>query len=180
VRPQPQIPARGEHRVHVGRKAGQQPGELSQGLRRVQLVQIIDDHNDAALMVCELREHPVDYRALLELGCRCWRLRPAGCAAGVTDRVEQGKPEKLGVLLVALYLDHGNPVPLARSISLGAQRRRLPAASRRRDDRHLPRHRAIQGGEKITPVDQPGGCQSHLHGPAFVRTRDALPPTARS
>ena len=41
----------------------------------------------------------------------------------MTDRVEQGEPEQLGVLLVALYLYHGNPVPQARAISPGAQQR---------------------------------------------------------
>jgi hypothetical protein len=98
----------------------------------------------------------------------------------MTDRVEHGKPEKLGVLLVALHLYHGKPVPLTRTVCPGTQQRRLPAASRSRDDRHLPRRRAIQSGEKISPVDQPGGCRSHRHRPALMHTPDVLPPAAQS
>ena len=40
---QPKIMARGQDRVRVGGKVRQQAGELGEGLRRVQLVQIIDD-----------------------------------------------------------------------------------------------------------------------------------------
>jgi hypothetical protein len=56
-------------------------------------------------------------------------------------------------LLIALHLQHGEPVPLTRTAGPRAQQRRLPAAGRSRDDRHLLRRRAIQGSEKITPVD---------------------------
>ena len=34
------------------------------------------------------------------------------------------------------------------------------------------RHRAIQGSDKITPVDQPGNCWSHRQRPALVSTPD--------
>ena len=81
------------------------------------------------------------------------------------DRVEQGKPELLGVVLVALHLQSGEPVRLPRTVSPGAQQGRLPATSRSRDDSYLPRRRAIQGSDKITPVDQPGSCWSHLRWP---------------
>jgi hypothetical protein len=79
----------------------------------------------------------------------------------VTDRVEQGQPELLGVVLIALHLHDGEPVLLPRTVGPRAQQARLPAASRSRDDRHLPRRRAIQGSYKITPVNQPGSCWSH-------------------
>jgi len=36
------------------------------------------------------------------------------------DRVEQGQPELLGVLLVALHLQHGKPARLARTVGPGA------------------------------------------------------------
>jgi hypothetical protein len=39
----------------------------------------------------------------------------------VTDRVEQGQPELLGVALVALHLHEGEPVRLARPAGPGAQ-----------------------------------------------------------
>ena len=70
-------------------------------------------------------------------------------------------------LLITLHLHDGQPVPLPRTVGPGAQQRRLPAAGRSRDDRHLLRRRAIQRSEKITPVDQPESCPSHQ---ASVRT----------
>ena len=77
------------------------------------------------------------------------------------DRVEQGQPELLGVLLIALHLHDRKPMRLDRTVGPGAQQRRLPAAGRSRDDRHLLGRRAIKGSEKITPVDQPESCPSH-------------------
>ena len=171
---QRQIATRGQHRVHVGRKVCQQPGQLSERLRRGQLVQIVDDQDEAAALVGELREHPVDHRPPIEVGCRGWRFRAAGGAGGLADRAEQGQPELLGVALVALHLQDGEPVRLTRTVGPGAQQRRLPAAGWGRDDRHLPRRRAIQSGEKITPVDQPGSCSSHRQRPALVPAPDAL------
>ena len=52
---QPQIVTRGQHRVHVRGKVRQQPGELSERLRRGQLVEIINDQRDAATSIGELR-----------------------------------------------------------------------------------------------------------------------------
>src|SRR6185437_14570512 len=73
---------------------------------------------------------------------------------------------------VALHLQHGEPARLPRTAGPRAQQARLPAAGRSRDDRHLPRRRAIQGSDKITPVDQPGSCWSHRQRPALVSTPD--------
>ena len=52
---QPQIATRRQYRVRMRGKVCQQPGELGQGVRRVQLMQIVDDQDDAAAMVFELR-----------------------------------------------------------------------------------------------------------------------------
>jgi hypothetical protein len=134
---QPDIVTRGQYRVHLRRKAGQQPGQLRDRLRRGQLVQIINHQRDAPGSIGELRQHPVDHRRRVEVRCRCWRFRLAGRGRSVTDRVEQGQPELLGVLLVALHLQRGEPAWLLRTAGPGAQQRRLPAAGRRRDDRHL-------------------------------------------
>jgi hypothetical protein len=121
VQPQPQIVARGQNRVHVRGQAGQQPGELSEGLRRVQLVEIVNNQRDAAMSVGELREHLVDHRLPVEVGRRCRQFRAALGAGSVTDRVEQGQPELLGVVLVAWHLHEGETVRLARSAGPGAQ-----------------------------------------------------------
>src|SRR5580700_9279595 len=82
----------------------------------------------------------------------------------MTDRAEQDQPELLGVLPIALHLHDSKPVPLTRTVGPGAQQRRLAAAGRSRDDRHLARHRAIQSGEKIVASDQPASAHS-----AFTR-----------
>jgi hypothetical protein len=73
-------------------------------------------------------------------------------------------------LLIALHLHDSKAVRLTRPVGPSAQQRRLPAAGRSRDDRHLPRGRAIQRSEKITPVDQPESCPSHRHRPALIST----------
>jgi hypothetical protein len=90
----------------------------------------------------------------------------------VTDRAEQGKPELLGVLLVALHVQDGEPIVLPWTAGPCAQEARLPAAGRSGDDRHLPGRRAIQGSEKVTPLDQPGSCWSHRQRPALISTPD--------
>jgi hypothetical protein len=41
--------------VHVRRKVGQQLGELSERTLADQLVKIVDDQDEAATLVCELR-----------------------------------------------------------------------------------------------------------------------------
>jgi hypothetical protein len=176
---QPQITTRRQHRVRVRGKAYQQPGELGQGVRRVQLVQIVDDQCDVAGSAGKFRQRPVDHGPPVELGGRRRRFRAVGCTGGMTDRAEQGQPELLRILLPALHLHDRQPVPLTRTATPRPQQRRLPAASRRRDDRHLLRRRAIQRGEKITPVDQPESCPSHVKA-CLGSAPDALPPTPQS
>ena len=167
VQPQPQVMTRGQDRMRIRGEVGQQPGELGQGLRRVQLVQIINHQRDAAASIGKLRQHPVDHCLPVEVGCRCWQFGAAVRTGRVTNRAEEGQPELLGVLLIALHLHEGEPARLARTAGPGAQQRRLPAAGRSRDDRHLLRRRTIQSGEKITPVDQPESCPSHRQRPAL-------------
>jgi len=169
--------ARRHQRVHAGGKVRQQPGELTEGLSGVQLVQIFDDQHDVATGVGELREHPVGDRPGIEFRCRDWRLRVAGRAAQTPDRVEQGKAEVLGVLLVALHLDYGELVRPIRPVRPRAQQRRLPAAGRSRDDRDPSCRRIIQGGEKITSIDQPeDGCHvTSLPRPGGCKTGDRSP-----
>jgi hypothetical protein len=114
--------ARGQGRVHVRGKARQQPGQLSGGLRGVQLAEIINNQRDAAVSVGELREHPARHRRCIEAGCRRWWVLAAGCTGGPADRAEQGQPGLVGVVLAALHLHEGEPAPLPRSISRGVAR----------------------------------------------------------
>src|ERR1700722_20753089 len=76
------------------------------------------------------------------------------------------------VLLIALHLLHGELARLPRTVGPRAQQRRLPAPGRGRDYRYGPRRRAIQGSDKISPVDQPGSCWSHRQRPALVSAPD--------
>ena len=119
-------------------------------------VQVDWNNEEGAIeMHRKLREDPLDDGRFIEVGRRCRRFRTAVCTSGLTNLAQQGKPELLGVLLVALHSQHGEPVPLRQPAGPRAQQRRLPAASRGRDDRHLPGRRPIQQGEEITAVNQP-------------------------
>ena len=55
MQPQPQIVTRGQDRVHVRGEAHQQPGELNERLRRIQLVEIINNQRDVATSTGEVR-----------------------------------------------------------------------------------------------------------------------------
>jgi len=68
-------------------------------------------------------------------------------------RAEQ--PESLSIVLVPSLLEDSEPMLLTSTICPGPQQGRLPAAGRSRDDRDLPRRRAVQGSEKLSPVNQP-------------------------
>jgi hypothetical protein len=92
----------------------------------------------------------------------------------MTDGVEQGKPELLVVLLVAFHLQYGEPAPLPGTVGPGAYQRRLPAASRSRDDRYPALRRAIQDSEKVAPVNQPWSCWIHPQRPALMSMSDTL------
>ncbi len=87
----------------------------------MQLVEIINNQRDAAVSIGELRQYPVDHRRCVEVRCRCWQFRAAASTGGMTDRIEQGQPELLGVVLVALHLHQSEPPRLARPASPCAQ-----------------------------------------------------------
>ena len=83
-------------------------------------------------------------------------------AGGLPDGAEDGEPELLGVLLVALHLDDGQPVRLTRPIRPGPQQRRLAAPGGRRDQRYLGFCRAIEGREKFPALNQPRSWRTRL------------------
>jgi ribosomal protein S30 len=80
---------------------------------------------------------------------------------------QHGEPELLGILLIAPHLHGGNPVALTRAGCPRTQQARFPAASGSRDDRHLPRRRAIKSYEKVTPIDQRAACRCRLESPGL-------------
>ena len=166
MQPQPHIVTRGQYRVHVRGKVHQQLGELRECCWRGQLVKIINNQRDVATSIGELRQHPVDHRRRIEVRCRCLRFRAAAAVADGPRRAGRARTAGRRAGRVAPTARRAGAA--ARTVGPRAQQRRLPAASRSRDDRHLPGRRAIQGGEKIIPVDQPGSCWSHRQRAAFV------------
>ena len=155
MQPEGQITPRREDRVHLRGELLQQPGQLRERFRRGQLVEIIDDQESAVAMPGQLRTNPVGDSRLIELGCRRQLLVFAGRPGCLPDGAEDGEPELLGVLLVALHLDDGQPVRLARPIRPGPQQRRLAASGGRRDQRDPGCYRAIEGREKFPALNQP-------------------------
>src|SRR5882724_8237576 len=113
-------------------------------------------------MLSELRANPVDDRAWVEAGCRCQLLALAGRAVGLPDGAEDGEPELLGILLVALHLDDCPPVRLTRPLRPGPQQRGLAAACGGRDKRYLGFRRPIEGCEKVSALNQPRSCRNWL------------------
>ena len=166
---QPKVMTRGQNRVRIWGKVGQQPGELGEGLRRIQLVEIINHQRDVVAGIGEFREHPSTIACSLKSGVAADGSASLA-APRQTDRVEQSQPELLGILLIPLHLHDSKPVRLTGTVGPRPQQRRLPAAGRSRDDRHFLRRRAIKSGEKIIPVDQPGVIRATVKGlPWYLR-----------
>src|SRR3954454_11915583 len=80
-------------------------------------MEIVDNHRDGVSDIGEFGEHAVDHRPLIEGGRRRRRLPPGGCAGGLADRAEEGKPELLCILLIALHLQEGDPMGLIPTVS---------------------------------------------------------------
>src|SRR5258706_1100447 len=161
-----EVAARGQYRVDMRWQVRQQPGELIEGLRRSQFVQIVDDQDDGPALAGEFGKYPVDHGPAVETRCRRCRFRLTARAGGLPDCVQQGKPESLSIVLVPLHLEDGEPMLLTPTICPGPQQGRLPAAGRSRDDRDLPRRRAVEGSEKISPINQPRVVR---HSPLGIR-----------
>ena len=125
-------------------------------------MQIIDDQKGAVAVLSELRENPVGDCPWAEAGCRGRLLAFAGRAVSLPDGAEDGEPELLRVLLVALHLDDCQSVRLTRSIRPGPQQRGLAAACGGRDQRYLGLRRAIEGCEKFPALNQPRSRRPRL------------------
>ena len=67
-------------------------------------MQIIDDQEGAIAMLGDLRQNSVGDGRFIEVGCRCQLFAFAGRARSLPDGAEDGKPELLGVLLIASHL----------------------------------------------------------------------------
>jgi hypothetical protein len=147
--------ASGHDRVRVRWQARQQPGELLDGVGRTQLVQVVDHQDEGTGELGQFGAHPVDHGRGVEPGRRRRRL---GSPGRRTDRVQQGQPEQLRIVLVRPYRQERDRAILLHRPR--TQQRGLPAARRRGDDRHPRRgYRTAQRRDQIVPLDQslPGG-----------------------
>ena len=125
-------------------------------------MQVIDDQEGAVAMLGELRQNSLADGRFIEIGCRCQLFAFAGRARGVPDGAEDGKPELLGVLLIASHLHDCQPVRLTRPICPSPEQRSLAAACGGRDKRYLRCRRAIQGREKVSALNRLQGCRTWL------------------
>jgi hypothetical protein len=85
----------------------------------VQLVQIVDHHDDGVTAVGQLREDPVDHGLPAEVRRRGHRFGQADRADRLADRAQEGKPELLAVSLVASHRHEGEPMRLAWTVCPG-------------------------------------------------------------
>ena len=88
MQPESKIPPCRQQRVHVRRKLRQQPGDLRLHARRLQLVQIVEHEDQAARIVGEVRQHPVDHCLCVEHGRRNQRLVRGVLVERRSDRLE--------------------------------------------------------------------------------------------
>ena len=89
--------------------------ELGAGASGTQLVEIVDhQHNDSGRFG-QFRYNHVDDRIGVKIGRSG---RPSGISDGIRspDRLQDGEPELLRILLVAGHRHEGHPAILARSV----------------------------------------------------------------
>src|SRR4051794_13282742 len=157
VQPDRRIPARRQHEACRAREPRKEMLELREGVGRLQLVEIIDDQHDRLDPLGDLRHERV--HRLVAVGCggrRSSRLRLER-ARRAADRVQDGTPEPLRMLFVAVDGDERDTTTVGRTVSPRTQQRGLPTARRRRDDGHAPAHGAVQQLEEITAIEQTSG-----------------------
>ncbi len=138
----------------------QQPGQLQERIRGRQLVQIIDDEERTLALLRELGQDPLADSCLVEVRRRRPLLPVTRCAGCLSEGGKHGKPELLGVLLVALHLDDCHPVAPAGAVCPRPQQRGLPAAGRGRDQRYLCSRRAIEGSNEFRALNQSRSCRT--------------------
>jgi hypothetical protein len=117
--------------------------KLGEGVSGTQLVEIVYDQHNASGHFAKFGYDRVDHHFA---GKRGRSHLPLGISDGVclTDRVQDGEPELLSILLVTGHRHEGDPAILAGSVRPRTQKRGLPASRRRRDDGHLPQGGAIE------------------------------------
>src|SRR5258706_7149986 len=96
---------------------------------------------------------PIDHGRTVEVRRGGRWFRANRCGRELAYSGEQGEPEELGVVLVALHVDSRDPVLLGTSARPGLQQRCLSAAGGRGDNGDSARDCAVQRALKIVSVD---------------------------
>jgi hypothetical protein len=149
VQAQRQVTAGGHDRPDPRRQARQQSCELPGGLGRGELVQVIDDQDEAIAGLLEFGQHSVHQGAPARAGCHRRQLRTALASACRTlDRAQHGEPEELHIVLARTNGHERDPAVLTCLACPRAQQRCLPGAGRRRDDRDPLLACPVQGGHQ--------------------------------
>ena len=109
------IAARRQHDVRRFRQRAEQMLELGAGVSGTQLVEIVDHQHDDSGRFGQFRYDRVDNHVAVKIGRGGL---PSGISDGVRspDRLQDGEPELLRILLVAGHRHVGDPAVLARSV----------------------------------------------------------------
>lgn len=109
---QRQVPAGRQDGVDPGRQVRQQAREVREGVRQGQLVDIVDDEDDA-VVGGQLGQNPVHQRGAAEFGGGRRRLRAGRRTQKIAHGLDQREPEQLRILLVAIDVDEHQRVGFA-------------------------------------------------------------------
>ena len=104
------IAARGEHDLKQAWPAVDQESELSERLRRLQLLQVVEDEQHRFFQRAELGDQAFDHGFAVELRRRRQLLDERIGADGAAQLLDHREPEPLGISLTAFDGDPGDVV----------------------------------------------------------------------
>ena len=165
------IAARGEHDLKQAWPAVDQESELSERLRRLQLLQVVEDEQHRFFQRAELGDEAFDHGFAVELRRRRQLLDERIGADGGAQLLDHREPEPLGISLTAFDGDPGDVVGQSRLIDPGAKEHGLAAAGRRRDERDSRRAARRETFKQPPPGDQRGPVSADRSVSASWRSR---------
>ena len=116
VQPDRRIPARRQYDAPRARQDREQILELCNGVSRPQLVEIVDDHHDRLELLGQLRQDRVDRLVAVERHVRRRLRLILDRGRGAADRAQDGGPESLRILLVAVHGHERDATKVGRAV----------------------------------------------------------------
>ena len=167
---QGRVMAGGQDHVQQPWPPREQELQLRLRIRRDQLVQVVDHEHDRLIERLELRDQAPHQPFAVELRRRRELLHEPVPADRGTQLLDDRQPEALGVAFVALHRHPGRSCAEPRFIDPRAKQHGLPAAGRRRDERHA---RGDPGGQALV---QRSSCHdaSGADGDRLLRSAHAV------